>query len=66
MSRQDQVGFEVIGESKFQLLYNSAMLSDHVLDYAAAKAKDRKRPGIPTGSRRGCGLKIRAAMREAA
>jgi organic hydroperoxide reductase OsmC/OhrA len=41
MSRQDQVGFEVIGEYKFELRYNSALLSDHVLDYAAAKPEDR-------------------------
>jgi uncharacterized OsmC-like protein len=41
MPDQNKVGFQVVGESKFKLLYNSAMLSDHVLDYAAAKAKDR-------------------------
>ena len=41
MSRQDQVGFEVIGEHKFKLLYNSALLGDHVLDYAAAEPEDR-------------------------
>ena len=41
MSDQHPVGFEVIGQSKFKLIYDSSMLSDHVLDYATAKPKDR-------------------------
>jgi organic hydroperoxide reductase OsmC/OhrA len=43
MSKPEEttVGFEVVGDNRFQIDYNSALLADHVMDYANASAEQR-------------------------
>ena len=40
---EDPVMFEMIGEKKFKISYNSALLEDHLMDYLAVP--EEKRPG---------------------